>query len=77
MNEEIVNRVRTVISDVLKINVAEHENLVRSQTEKWDSLKHLELILALEDEFNVRFTAEQAANIDSLEDIVNMLGGNG
>jgi acyl carrier protein len=37
----------------------------------------LELILALEDEFKIRFSAEQAANMDSLEDIVNILGGNG
>jgi acyl carrier protein len=77
MKEEIVNRVRTVMSEVFKCDVSEHENLVRSQTEQWDSLKHLELILALEDEFKIRFSAEQAANMDSLEDIVNILGGNG
>lgn len=76
MKDEIRSRVRTVMSEVLKIPVLDDSNLIRSDTEQWDSLMHLELILALEEEFHFRFSAEQAANIDSLDAIAGMLGGN-
>lgn len=76
MKDDIRSQVCSVMSEVLKIPVQEDSNLVRSQTEQWDSLMHLELILALEEEFRVRFSAEQAANIQSLDDVVTILGEN-
>lgn len=75
MKDDIRSQVCTVMSEVLNISVLPGDNVVRSQTEQWDSLMHLELIMALEEAFNVRFTAEQAANMQSVDDIVGMLGG--
>ena len=77
LKDEIRSRVRAVMSEVLQIPVLADDNMMRSTTDQWDSLMHLELILALEEEFQVRFSAEQAANLQSLDDIVSMLGGNG
>ncbi|GIP31285.1 phosphopantetheine-binding protein [Paenibacillus sp. J2TS4] len=75
MKEEIRSKVSTLVSEVLQIPVSANLNLTRNTTAQWDSLKHLELILVLEEEFQVRFSAEQTANIQSLEDIVAILGG--
>ncbi len=77
MKDDIRIRACTVMSEVLKIPVLADDNIMRSTTDQWDSLMHLELILALEEEFQVRFSAEQAANMHSLDDIVSLLGGNG
>ncbi len=35
--------------------------------EKWDSLRHMNLVLALEDEFKVRFPDEVTENLISLK----------
>ncbi|SDO85162.1 acyl carrier protein [Paenibacillus sp. yr247] len=75
MKDEIRSMASAVLSEVLRIPVSADHNIYRSNTEQWDSLKHLELILLLEEEFHVRFSAEQVANINCLEDIVGILGG--
>jgi acyl carrier protein len=41
--------------------------------EKWDSLNHLKLVLALEEDFGVSFTEEQLTNLFSYESIESTL----
>jgi acyl carrier protein len=41
--------------------------------ETWDSLRHLNLVLALEQEFNVAFTPEEIERMLSIELIVTMV----
>jgi acyl carrier protein len=40
---------------------------------EWDSLSHINLVLALETEFGVTFTPEQMAKIFSVKDILKVL----
>lgn len=39
----------------------------------WDSLNHIKLVLALEREFDIRFTAQEIMNLNSVGDIEQML----
>jgi len=39
--------------------------LVRADIEQWDSLKHMEIILALEDRFGVMFHEDEFPALDS------------
>jgi acyl carrier protein len=41
--------------------------------EKWDSLNHLKLVLALEEDFEVSFTEEQLTSLLSYESIESTL----
>ena len=41
--------------------------------ESWDSLKHMILILALEEEFKVQFTGDQIGEMISAKAIINFL----
>lgn len=41
--------------------------------ENWDSLKHMNLILALEEEFDVTFSDEEIVELLSVEIIVEVL----
>lgn len=45
----------------------------QSNCEKWDSLNHLNLIVALEDEFDMEFEPEEIAEMKSLDAIVRMI----
>lgn len=40
----------------------------------WDSLNHLRLITAIENEFSIRLTMNQIRTIQSLGDIVDVVG---
>ncbi|MBT5399324.1 acyl carrier protein [bacterium] len=59
------DRIKQVMSDVFNIDVNSINNdASTSNTESWDSLKHMNLIIALEEEFNIEFTDEEI--IDSM-----------
>ena len=52
------------------------DNAAPGIVEKWDSLRHMNLVLALEEEFNIRFPdeqVEQLLNIKLIELSINEL----
>lgn len=64
---EIKQKILTVMAVVFEMDVADiPEDAAPGVIEKWDSLKHLSLILALEEEFNARFTDEEMMDILNL-----------
>jgi acyl carrier protein len=57
-------KLKKVLADVFKIEVtAVTEDTSVDTVERWDSLTHLNLILALESEFGVSFSEEQSVEI--------------
>ena len=58
------DRLRRVMSDILKIEASNiNEETSVDTVEEWDSLRHLNLVLALEQEFDISFTEEQTVEI--------------
>jgi acyl carrier protein len=65
---EIETKLRTVMSAILKVSAEEiNEQSSMDSIESWDSLQHMNLILALEEEFRVSIPDEDAANITSFK----------
>lgn len=59
------NRVKKVIAEILDIEISSiNDNTSPETIESWDSLKQMNIIVALEEEFDIEF---------SDEDIVEML----
>ncbi len=60
-------------------NILDDENLKLtpqfSQTnyEDWDSVATVQIVLAIEAEFKVRFTAAELVNLKSVQDILDLL----
>lgn len=72
--DEIKQKILAVMADVFEINVADiPDDAAPGVIEKWDSLKHLSLILALEEEFHTRFTDEEMVDILNLNLIYKIL----
>ncbi len=69
----IVTRVRTILEEVVGPSVADLENPSRESVPAWDSLAHVEVFFALEEEFSVRFSADQLRSLTSLDAIVEVL----
>jgi acyl carrier protein len=54
------------------------ESMTASDVEAWDSLTHIDLIVALEREFKIKFTTPEIsklANVGGLMDLVNKKRG--
>jgi acyl carrier protein len=56
---------------VLNRKVGDGENITRAQESAWDSLKHVEIMFAVEDHFSVKFSAEDLAALDSVSAIAS------
>ncbi|MCP9296742.1 MAG: acyl carrier protein [Planktothrix agardhii LY1] len=53
-------RIKKVMGDVLDVDQSSlNEDSSPDNIENWDSVRHMNLILALEDEFGVQFDQEQ------------------
>lgn len=64
-------RARKVLESTLGIAIPAGADLRRDAEPRWDSLKHLALIFAIEDEFEIELDQEQMERLDSLSAIVD------
>jgi acyl carrier protein len=68
------DKLKTVVATVLNVDVSRIDASASSDTiESWDSLRHMNLVLALEDEFGVSLPDEEAANATSYPLLVLVL----
>ena len=74
MNNNIEDRIKNVMSAVFEISIEEINDESSPDTiELWDSLKHLNLVLALEEEFNVQFTDDDITELINMKLIIAVL----
>lgn len=58
------DKVKDVIASVLGVSSAQINDEASADTiESWDSLKHLKMVLALEEELDISFTEEQVVEM--------------
>jgi acyl carrier protein len=68
------HRVFKVVSQVMGIPVEKiNEDSSFDNIAEWDSLNHMNLVLALEEEFGVQFSDEQIVNLLSVGVIIKTL----
>jgi len=68
------DQIRKVMSRVLRIPDHQIDEVVSVDTvSAWDSLQHINLVLALEEEFDVRFSVDDIGLITSYPAIIKVL----
>ncbi len=73
-DEFILNRIQEIFREVF-----DDDNLVvtrqtnSSQIEEWDSLNHINLTIAIEKEFNLRFTLEELQPLKDVGEMIDLL----
>lgn len=74
MNAEILDRVLHMMADIFGV-AADQMNPQSSpdNVETWDSIKHLELVMALEQEFGVQFSPEEIEQLLSVELVASLV----
>jgi len=64
----------SLIGNVLGVDPSElNEDSNAQNTPKWDSLRHIEVVFAMENAFHVRFTMPEIASLRKLSDIRKLL----
>ncbi|MDY6987191.1 MAG: acyl carrier protein [Thermodesulfobacteriota bacterium] len=68
------DRILKIVSHVMSLPVEQlNEDSSPDTVENWDSIKHLNLVLALEEEFNIVFSDEEIVEMLSVALIVKTL----
>lgn len=62
--------VRQILETVFSRPIAEHEAFSAETEPAWDSLRQVEIILAVEGALDIRFEEDEMATLDSLEKLV-------
>lgn len=76
MTQTASENLTNIIADVLRVPRAEIvDSLDMEATGTWDSLSHMQLIAALEEEFNIELTADEIVAMRSVGEIKNVLRG--
>lgn len=71
------DKIKEVMSSVFKIDpISIDENTVNSNVEKWDSLGHMNLVAALEEEFDILLDEEDIEIIVSFPNICKIVEAN-
>ena len=67
--DDLRREVRATLAVVLGRAFADDDPLEREDNPDWDSLKHIEVIFALEDALGVRFDADELGSLVSVQAI--------
>jgi acyl carrier protein len=69
----VTDRIRFLMADVLEVPMDRLSPEVdREELPEWDSLAHLRLITALEEEFGIRPSMSEIGNVRSFGDLVSL-----
>jgi acyl carrier protein len=68
------DRLRTVFIEAMQLDADfDVENLKYRDIDEWDSVGHMALVAAIEDEFDVQFDTDQVIDMSSFKVAVDML----
>ena len=67
----------TIFADVFKYNGEITTATSREEVPKWDSLQHIALVTALEQQFGISLSLDEMVEIRSVQDICNILDRHG
>lgn len=74
MNDASTTRLIALISEILRVPQSEIvDSLDMEETSTWDSLSHMQLIAAIEDEFGIELTADDIVVMRSVGQIKSVL----
>ncbi len=67
-------KLNQIVANVLEIDAAQLNDASNAQnTARWDSLRHIEVIFAVESAFHVRFTMPEITSLKNLGDMRRLL----
>lgn len=73
---EVLSKVQEIFRDVLDNEEIELTfDTVADDVEEWDSLSHIQLIVAIEKYFDLKFTAKEIMEWNTVGDMINRIVG--
>ena len=72
--EEIFDNLNEVFRDVFDDeNIVVNENTTADDIEDWDSLEHINLVVAIENEFGIKFSMGETTSLKNVGEMVSLI----
>ena len=72
--EEVYERLNKVFQDVFDDDsITVNENTTSSDIEDWDSLEHINLVVAVEQEFGIKFNMNEVTTMKNVGEMVDII----
>jgi len=70
----MIETIRQIMAQVFQVDSAIiSDHVTQKEIEKWDSLRHLNLMIALEEKFGLSFEPEEISELTSMDRITEMI----
>lgn len=70
---DIEERVKEILEVLFEHKISNPDEVTMDTEELWDSLKHLELIVTLEEEFDVKIPQNEIPELNSMDIIIDKI----
>ncbi len=72
--KEILEKLSVIFREVLDDdNICLDENTKLNEIAGWDSLQNIHILLSVEEEFGIRMDVEDSAEIESIDQLINVI----
>ncbi len=72
--DAVISKVQEIFREVLDApELALRDDMVAQNVENWDSLNHITLVMALEEEFDVKFTTREVMGWKNVGEMLDTL----
>jgi len=71
-DEKVIEKLSKVFNEILGVKEFKL-NITMDEVQEWDSLKHIQLLSAIEDTFEIEIPFEDAIEMISVESIINKI----
>ena len=66
MKIKVEDKIKNIMNSIFKVNIYEiNDESSPKSIERWDSLRHINLIMALEEEFKIKFSQDEISTLTS------------
>lgn len=69
LNKSINTRLKTIFENLFESRFELTDKLTADEVKGWDSIAHVKLILAVEEEFKIRFKLQEVSALKNLGDL--------
>jgi acyl carrier protein len=70
---EILKQINVIFIDALDEEVTIQEETTANDVEEWDSLTHIQLVVAIEKHFKIRFTSKEIQSWNNVGEMLNCI----
>ncbi|EAK0952209.1 acyl carrier protein [Campylobacter sp. RKI_CA19_01128] len=67
------NKFYEILENILEVKVDENSNLNMQNCKNWTSLNHIDIIMSLEEEFEIKFSKDELSQLKSQNELLQAI----